>query len=191
MAIIKHPLRSSSYSPWREFDRLARLFDDVSLRRGETEMWSPPVTVSETSEELLFAIELPGMSADQVSIELENDVLTISGEKTEEREEDDEERSYHVWERNYGSFRRSFTLPRAVKGTDATAEFNKGVLEIRLPKSQEAKGRRIEISSGGQPREARIEGRGDVESESGSGAEPRGEKGAQRGGRRSEAKAER
>jgi HSP20 family protein len=171
MAIIKHPFRSPSYSPWREFDRLARLFDDVSLRGGESEMWSPPVTVSETSEELLFAIELPGMAEDQVSIELENDVLTISGEKTEERAEGDEERNYHVWERNYGSFRRSFTLPRAVKGSEATAQFNRGVLEIRLPKSQEAKGRRIEISPGGGEQRATIEGKGDVGSESRSGAE--------------------
>lgn len=167
MAIIKHPYRSPTYSPWREFDRLARLFDDVSLRRAESEMWSPPVTVSETSDELLFTIELPGMSEEQVSIELENDVLTISGEKTEEREEGDEDRNYHVWERSYGSFRRSFTLPRAVKSADATAEFNKGVLEIRLPKTQEAKGRRIEITSSGRPRQAAIEGEGQGRPEAG------------------------
>jgi len=150
MAIIKYPLRAATYSPWRDFDevsnRLARLFDDVSLRRNNGGMWTPPVTVSETADELTFTAELPGLSEDHVSIELENDVLTISGEKSEERTEGDEERSYHVWERSYGSFRRSFSLPRAVDAANATAHFDKGVLEIRLPKAPEAKGRKIEIS---------------------------------------------
>lgn len=150
MAIIKYPFRSPTYSPWREFDevsnRLARLFDDVSLRRANGGMWSPPVTVAETPDELVFTAELPGLSEEQVSIELENDILTISGEKSEERTEGDEERNYHLWERSYGTFRRSFSLPRAVNASEATARFDKGVLEIRLPKAPEAKGRKIEIS---------------------------------------------
>lgn len=150
MAIVKYPLRTPTYSPWREFDevsnRLARLFDDVSLRRANGGMWSPPVAVAETADDLVFTAELPGLSEDQVSIEVENDVLTISGEKSEERTEGDEERSYHVWERSYGTFRRSFSLPRAVNTSEATARFDKGVLEIRLPKAPEAKGRKIEIS---------------------------------------------
>jgi HSP20 family protein len=70
----------------------------------------------------------------------------VSGEKSEERTEGDEERNYHLWERSYGSFRRSFSLPRAVSADQATARFDKGVLEIRLPKAPEAKGRKIEIS---------------------------------------------
>lgn len=150
MAIIKYPFRSPTYSPWRELDdvsnRLARLFDDESLRRANGGLWSPPVTVSETADELVFTAELPGLSEEQVSIELENDVLTISGEKAEQRTEGDEERSYHLWERSYGTFRRSFSLPRAVSANEATARFDKGVLEIRLPKAPEAKGRKIEIS---------------------------------------------
>lgn len=149
MAIIKHQFRSPTYSAWRDLDevsnRLARLFDDVSMRRGNG-MWSPPVSVSETGDELIFTAELPGLSEDDVTIELENDVLSISGEKTEERTEGDEERNYHLWERTYGSFRRSFTLPRAVNGANATARFDKGVLEIRLPKAPEAKGRKIQIT---------------------------------------------
>lgn len=150
MAIIKYPFRSPSYSPWRELDevsnRLARLFDDASWRRPEGAVWAPPVTVAETADALIFTAELPGLDEENVSIELENDVLTISGEKTEERTEGDEERNYHLWERAYGSFRRSFTLPRSVSGADATARFERGVLEIRLPKAPEAKGRKIEIS---------------------------------------------
>jgi len=150
MAIVKYPFRNVSYSPWRELDevsnRLARLFDDSTLRRNDGTLWSPPVSVAETAEALVFSVELPGLSEDQVSIELENDVLTISGDKTEVRTEGDEESKYHLWERSYGAFRRSFSLPRAVSGAEATAHFDKGVLEVRLPKAPEAKGRKIEIS---------------------------------------------
>ena len=150
MAIIKYPFRTPTYSPWREFDevsnRLATLFDDFSLRRTDGGMWTPPVTASETADELVFTIELPGLSEEHVTVQLENDVLTVSGEKTEERTEGDDERKYHVWERSYGSFRRSFSLPRAVDAAKATARFDKGVLQIRLPKAAEAKDRKIEIS---------------------------------------------
>jgi HSP20 family protein len=150
MAIIKHPFRTPTYSAWRDLDevsnRLARLFDDASVRRGSG-IWTPPVTVEETADEMIFTAELPGMTEEQVSIDLENDVLSISGEKTEQRTEGDEDRNYHLWERSYGTFRRSFSLPRAVNADGATAHFDKGVLEIRLPKAAEAKGRKIQIST--------------------------------------------
>lgn len=143
MAIVRYPA-------WRDLDvmtnRLARMFDDVAAQRANGTAWSPAVSVAETSDALVFTAELPGLTDKDVTIELENDVLSISGEKTEERTEGDEERNYHLWERNYGSFRRSFALPRTVVGAEATARFDKGILEIRLPKAPEAKGRRIEIS---------------------------------------------
>jgi len=145
MAIVRYPA-------WRDLDvmtnRLARMFDDVAGPRVTGMAWSPAVSVAETADALVFTAELPGLTDKDVSIELENDVLSISGEKTEERTEGDEERSYHLWERSYGSFRRSFALPRTVVGAEATARFDKGVLEIRLPKAPEAKGRKIEISKG-------------------------------------------
>lgn len=154
MAIVRYPFRSPTYSAWRDFDevtnRLARLFDD---RRGNGGIWAPPVSVAETADELIFTAELPGMSEENVNIELENDVLTISGEKTEERTEGEEERNYHLWERSYGSFRRSFTLPRAVDTAQCRAEFENGILEIRLPKAPEAKGRKIEIGKSGMKRQ--------------------------------------
>jgi HSP20 family protein len=150
MAIVRYPTRTLTYSPWRELDevtnRLARMFDDTGVRRYNGTLWAPQVNVAETADELVFTAELPGMSRDEVNIELEQNVLTISGEKTEERTEGDEERKYHLWERTYGSFHRSFTLPRPVNGDQATARFENGVLEIRLPKAPEAKGRKIEIS---------------------------------------------
>ncbi len=150
MAIIKYPFRSPVYSTWRDFDevgnRLARLFDEPLFRRDATHPWSPSVSVTETDDDLVFTVELPGVAKDDVTIELENDVLSISGEKSEDRTEGDEERTYHLLERTYGSFRRSFTLPRAVSGSEATATFHDGVLEVRLPKAPEAKGRKIEIA---------------------------------------------
>ena len=151
MAIMRQPTRTLTYSPWRELDevtnRLARMFDDAGVRtyNGAT-VWAPQVNVAETADELVFTAELPGMSQDQVNIELEQNVLTISGEKVEERTEGEEERKYHLWERTYGAFRRAFTLPRPVSADEATARFENGILEIRLPKAPEAKGRRIEIS---------------------------------------------
>ncbi len=150
MAIITYPFRSPSYSTWRDVDevsnRLARFFDAVPLGRGNGGAWSPAVSVSETNDEVIFTAELPGLSEDDITIELENDVLSIGGEKTEERTEEGEERRFHVWERSYGSFKRSFTLPRAVSGAEVTATFDNGVLEVKLPKAAEAKGRKIEIS---------------------------------------------
>ncbi len=147
MAITKYSVRRPTYPAWNELDemtnRLSRLFDDsfVGARAGR---WMPAVAVSETKDELLLTAELPGMSEDDISIELENNVLTISGEKTEVREENEEDRKYHVFERSYGSFTRSFTLPRTVDGSGIVARFDNGVLSVTLPKMPEAKGRRIE-----------------------------------------------
>ncbi len=149
MAIIKYPWRTPKYSQWREFDepfnRLARLFDEPFMRANEG-MWAPAVSMSETKDDLVFTVELPGMSEEDISIEFENNVLTFSGEKMEERTEGDEERRYHLWERNFGSFRRSFALPHTVSGEDVHASFDNGVLTVRLPKLAEAKGRKIAIS---------------------------------------------
>ena len=150
MAIIKHPLRTPGYSPWREFDapfdRLSRLFDTTPFADEIGGMWTPAVNISETKDELLLTAELPGLTEDNVHIELEDRVLTISGEKTETRSEEDKERQQHVWERSYGSFRRSFRLPGTVDADGVAATFENGVLSVRLPKAVEAKGRKIEIS---------------------------------------------
>ena len=108
--------------------------------------WSPSVNVSETKDALELTAELPGVPQDNLSIELENNLLTISGETSEQVTEGDEERRYHVWERSRGSFRRSFSLPRTISGEDIAATFENGVLSILLPKAPEAKGRTIEIA---------------------------------------------
>ena len=153
MAITRYTLRNPTLSPWRELEevsnRLARMFDESPVSTGSNGgTWIPRVNVEETKDELLLSAELPGMSQDDVSIELENNVLTVSGEKNEERTEGDEERRYHLWERRYGAFQRSFTLPRTVSADDIHASFREGILTIKMPKAAEAKTRKIDIKKG-------------------------------------------
>ena len=147
MAITRYALRKPSYSPWRDLadvqNRLTGFFDDIPVGRRS---WAPSVNVTETADALTLTAELPGLTEDSLSIELENNVLTLSGEKSEHVTEEDEELRYHVVERRYGSFRRSFSLPRTVKSDDIAATFENGVLTVSLPKAPEAKGRAIEIS---------------------------------------------
>lgn len=151
MAITNYTLRRPTYSAWRDLDdvsnRLSRMFDTsrvpASARSGA---WAPAVNVSETPEEVALTVELPGLREADISIELENRVLSISGEKKEQRSKQDEEARYHLVERSFGSFRRSFTLPSTVDGSEVVATFEDGVLTVTLPKSPEAKGRTIEIT---------------------------------------------
>ena len=135
-------------APWREFDQVSRqlnrLMGDVGLGEGEVSSWLPPVNVEETKNELVLSAELPGIKEEDVEIELENNVLTIRGRK-ESTSEESEDRRFHVWERRYGSFQRSFTLPRTVSADDISATFENGVLQVHMPKAAEAKGRTIQI----------------------------------------------
>lgn len=148
MAIMRHSYRN----PWRELDqitnRLGRVFDgsDFPTPSGRGD-WLPPVDVEETEEELVLTAELPGMRQDEIDIELENNILTIKGERTVERE-DEREHRFHLWERRHGSFQRSFTLPRTVDAEAISADYEDGLLVIRMPKAPEARGRRIRIGSG-------------------------------------------
>jgi HSP20 family protein len=112
--------------------------------------WVPAVNVEERADELVLTAEVPGMSREDIDIEIENNILTIRGEKSHEHEQGDDEKRYHVWERSYGSFQRSFTLPRTVRGDDIKAEYRDGVLTVRMPKSAEAKSRKIAIGEGGE-----------------------------------------
>lgn len=133
---------------WREdpFERrLGRFFEPFAAPEGLP--WTPSVDVEETDEELTLTAELAGMDGDDVDIEVENHVLTFSGEKTEVRESDGEEGSLRVWERRYGSFSRSFTLPNTIDAENIKAEFDKGVLTVHMPKTKEARGRRIAIKA--------------------------------------------
>jgi HSP20 family protein len=147
MAITRY-----TYSnPWRELDqltnRLTRMFEGSSFPApANGGAWAPAVSVEETENELILTAELPGMKPEDVDVQIENNILTIRGQKQEERKEDDEGRRYHLWERSWGSFERSFTLPRTIRGDDVSAEFEDGLLHIRMPKAPEARSRRIEVS---------------------------------------------
>jgi len=148
MSLTKHTYRTA---PWNDLDVLAnrmnRIFGDSSfgnLTYGAN--WVPPVSVEERNGEILLTAELPGMTGNEVEINLENNVLTISGEKTEAREEGQPSGKFHLVERSFGSFRRSFTLPRTIRADAITAEVDNGLLTVRLPKADEALSRKIEIS---------------------------------------------
>ena len=150
MAIMRYRTRSWP-SPWQELEemsnRLSQAFGEASPLAREGHEWLPAVNVEETPEELVLTAELPGMTEDDVEIELENNILTVRGSKEQTREES-EDRRYHLWERRWGSFQRSFTLPRSVSPERIAATFANGVLTVHMPKVAEARSRRIEIQAG-------------------------------------------
>jgi len=138
-------------SPWREFDgfenRIRHLFDEPFTDRRAFG-WSPTVDVVETDNELALTAELPGVNPEDVDIEIGGNVLTLQGQKQDMWHEEamKGERKMRIWERSYGTFARSFTLLATVNANEIKAEFDKGVLTIHMPKTEEAKGRRIAIA---------------------------------------------
>jgi len=128
----------------REMDRLWDSFLESGLRkRGEEGEWLPSLDVAETKNELVVKAEVPGMDPKDIDISLSDGVLTIKGEKRQEKEE--KEADYHVVERSYGSFLRSVQLPKEVQSDKISASYKNGILKITLPKSEEAKKKEIKI----------------------------------------------
>jgi len=148
----------TNWDPYREFRTLSERFNRAlatpSTRRDE-EMslgaWLPPVDIAEDQDRILLSAELPGFKEDQIEIQMEGGVLTLRGERKFEDEK--EGRNYHRVERSYGQFVRSFTLPNNVDRENIKANFSDGVLEIELPKREEAKPRQIKISGEGRKKE--------------------------------------
>jgi len=105
--------------------------------------WAPAVDVMETDDEFQIRAELPGVEKKDVKLSVENGVLLISGHREQEKEE--KGKRYHKIERAYGNFARSFTVPEAVDAEKVTAEFKNGVLTVRLPKSEKARPKSIEV----------------------------------------------
>jgi HSP20 family protein len=122
---------------------------DLEVDLPQALAWVPPVEIRETSDELMISAEIPGAAADEVHVTIDGDTLTIRGEKRDQRREGDENTQYYLVERSYGSFQRSFTLPSTVDPDSIEADFNNGVLNIRLRKLSSARprGREIPISS--------------------------------------------
>jgi HSP20 family protein len=133
----------------REIDRL---FEDTFTGRGVTGTWTPAVDIHETSKELRIDFELPGIRPEDVELDVENGMLSVRGQKSSERKEGDEEGRYHLIERSYGSFFRSFQLPQGVDEKQIRADFDQGILHVRIPKTALPQPRRIQIGSGSAER---------------------------------------
>lgn len=123
----------------------ARAFDGEGIARGS---WSPSVDIYENKDQIVIEAELPGMKREEFDLSVENNVITLRGERQFEKQ--DETDNYHRVERAYGSFTRSFTLPNTVSTEGATADYSNGVLRVTLPKRTETKARRIEIKGEGE-----------------------------------------
>lgn len=131
----------------REMDRVLNAFQ-APLPGHETEtVWSWPAEVVETSDDIRFTLEAPGFKPENLDITVEDNVLTVSGERKLEREAKEEHGEYRVFERRYGRFERSFVLPRNVKTQDVKADYEHGLLRITLPKTETSKARKIPIGS--------------------------------------------
>ena len=129
--------------------RLSRLFNealgtlDWEARDNAGASWVPPVDIFEQPDAIRITTEVPGVSPENVKISLENNVLTIHGSKDQVSQERTER--VHRYERTYGSFERSFTLPTTVDATNIKASYENGVLTVTLPKVEKAKPREIEV----------------------------------------------
>jgi HSP20 family protein len=110
-------------------------------------MRAPETDVIETEREIRVVTEMPGLKRDQIEVDIENNVLTIRGEKREARTEGEQPGRFHLAERRYGTFARSFVLPRDVDAEQIRAEFEDGVLFVSIPKSDRARRRRIQVGA--------------------------------------------
>jgi HSP20 family protein len=120
------------------FNLLAPFAEEFPLTR-----WTPPCDVFETAKEIVIKAELPGLTKEDVNVSVENNLLTVSGER--KFEEETRRENYHRIEFAYGEFRRSFTLPQFVDAAKITAAFKDGILTLKLPKREEAKPKQIEV----------------------------------------------
>jgi HSP20 family protein len=144
------------WEPLREFSTLQNemnrlfntVFDAPSPANGGSTLrrWMPAMDLVETEDHFVLRADLPGLTEDDVKIEFEDGTLSVSGERKAEHESKNE--GYYRVERAFGTFSRSLTLPQGIDPEAVTANFDRGVLEVRIPKPEERKPRRIEIGGG-------------------------------------------
>ena len=144
------------WDPFRELeevsDRLNRMFTRPAMRTSNNKEtmivadWTPSVDISETEGEYQIKVEIPDVKKEDVKVTLEDGVLTIQGQRKQEKEETGTK--YHRIERSYGSFARTFSLPDVIETDKVKAEFKDGVLNLYLPKSEKAKPKAIEVKVG-------------------------------------------
>ena len=140
--IYRSNLSTPVFGLRREIDRL---FEDTFGRGDSANTWTPAVDVRESDKELRLEVEVPGIRPDDVEITTENGVLTVRGEKRSARKEGDENNRYHMIERSYGSFIRSFQLPQGLDESAIEASYDDGILSIHIPKTALPQPRKIEI----------------------------------------------
>jgi HSP20 family protein len=149
---------------WEPFREVAALHNELSrvmngLVEGTgrtTQAWVPALDVWETENELVFAFDLPGIPEEKIAVEIESGSLTVSAER-EQTQEVSQER-FHRFERRFGSFSRSIGLPQGVDEDSIDAQYRNGVLEVRVPKPQAPKPRRIQVGTGTAAEQPTIEG---------------------------------
>jgi len=143
------------WDPFRELsalqNRMSRLFEEQQYGSGREESLTagafvPPVDIYEDEHSIQLKLEVPGIEQKDLDVKVENNILTVSGERKFEKEEKEE--NFRRVERRYGSFTRSFTLPNTVNAEDVSADYNNGVLKIRLGKRAEAKPKQIKVNIG-------------------------------------------
>jgi HSP20 family protein len=120
-----------------------RMFEDMFGEVKSARDWQPSVDISETPEAFIVRAELPGVTANDVKLNMSNNVLTLYGEKKQEAE--DNSKNYYRIERSYGSFERSFSFPREVQEDNISATYKDGVLTVTIPKAEKAKPKEIPI----------------------------------------------
>jgi HSP20 family protein len=147
MTIVRwEPLRELN-SLQSEMNRLFNTAFDSGSSGPALQRWVPAMDLVESGEQFVLRADLPGMSEEDIQIELEDGTLTVSGERKAEHEQREE--GFHRVERSFGTFSRSLTLPKGIDGDAVSASFDRGVLEIRIPKPEERKPRRISIAANG------------------------------------------
>ena len=138
---------------WEPFRELAQLQGEMSrflnsVSDGQSRAarnWIPSIDVWETDSELVYAFDLPGLTEDQIAIEIHDDTLTVSGERRRATQEHNDR--FYRFERQYGSFARGVGLPAGIDEGAISASYSNGALEVRVPKPEEAKPRRIQLGS--------------------------------------------
>ena len=137
---------------WRDpFRRMERFFDDDffapfrTLERGslDEDVWMPAIDIRESEDELVVSADLPGLTKDDIEVTVEDNRLTVSGER--KWDEETREDRYHRIERAYGKFSRTLTLPSAVNAERVEASFKDGILNVTIPKAEEAKRKQIAV----------------------------------------------
>jgi HSP20 family protein len=148
----KNFMNLMNMDPFRFFNRPTRFFEEpfTTFRpffAPDADMpmttWTPPCDIYETDKEIVLKMELPEVRKEAVHVTVENNLLTVRGERNFEEKVDRE--NYHRIERSYGEFMRSFTLPTFVEGSKIMADFHHGVLTLTLPKNEEARPKQIEV----------------------------------------------